>query len=109
VEIGADACPACAPRYRRTRWEAREKTAARGYGAAHRRWRAAVFRRKGRLCAPCARAGRTTPATEVHHIRPIRTHPHLARDPDNGLPVCRTCHEMVERDGWTPTPADYPD
>ena len=28
----------------------------------------------------------------VHHEHPVKTHPHMALDPDNGIILCRECH-----------------
>ena len=28
----------------------------------------------------------------IHHEHPIKTHPHLALDPDNGIILCKECH-----------------
>ena len=27
-----------------------------------------------------------------HHILPVKTHPHLQADVDNGICLCKTCH-----------------
>lgn len=48
------------------------------------------------LCAVCLREGRATPATEVHHIKPRATHPELAFEQSNLLPVCSLCHAREE-------------
>jgi hypothetical protein len=31
----------------------------------------------------------------VHHEHPVKTHPHLALDPDNGIILCGSCHRTV--------------
>jgi len=28
----------------------------------------------------------------IHHEKPVKTHPHLALDPDNGIVLCQECH-----------------
>ena len=28
----------------------------------------------------------------IHHEKPVKTHPHLALDPDNGIVLCKDCH-----------------
>src|SRR3989304_7636731 len=54
-------CPACRP----------SSSAAQGYGAEHRRWRAAVLARAGHRCeAP----GCTERATVADHIVPLSAH-----------------------------------
>lgn len=64
-----------------------KKTAERGYGGAHQRWRKAVLRRDP-ICVDCLAAGRATPATDADHIdgNPFN------RALDNGRGLCRTCH-----------------
>ena len=50
------------------------------------------------LCAECMAHGRTTPASEVHHILPLSrggTH-----DEDNLMALCKPCHSAISaRDG----------
>lgn len=48
------------------------------------------------LCEHCLRHGRTTPASEVHHIIPITTAPRLRLDYDNLMSVCHPCHKLLE-------------
>ena len=31
----------------------------------------------------------------VHHEHPVKTHPHLALDPDNGIILCSSCHYTI--------------
>jgi len=40
--------------------------------------------------------GRVTIAEDVHHIKPIRTHPELRLVWDNLMSVCRECHKIIE-------------
>ena len=65
-----------------------------------RRWRslrAEILRRRP-LCADCESRGVYTPATEVHHIRPLEgiadteRMKTLAYDPENLVPLCHECH-----------------
>lgn len=30
-----------------------------------------------------------------HHIHPVKTHPHLALDPTNGIVLCKSCHYKI--------------
>lgn len=76
-------CDAHRPR----RKQHEEKTAARGYGAAHRRWRKAVLARDA-LCIDCLAERRSTPATDADHIDGDT----FNRQLDNGRGLCRTCH-----------------
>ncbi len=64
-----------------------EKTAARGYGAAHRRWRKAVLARDP-LCVDCLGEGRSTLATDADHIDGDPFNRQLS----NGRGLCRKCH-----------------
>jgi len=34
----------------------------------------------------------STETLHVHHEKPVKTHPHLALDPDNGIVLCQECH-----------------
>lgn len=43
------------------------------------------------------RAGETASAKDVHHIIPIVAAPDRALDHDNLMPVCRRCHNRIER------------
>lgn len=44
------------------------------------------------LCEQCERAGRTTLAVHVHHMRPRKTHPELALNIGNLESLCIPCH-----------------
>lgn len=54
------------------------------------------------LCEQCEKAGRMTPAQEVHHIKPLRdggTH-----DASNLMSLCTSCHSTItarEGDRWS--------
>ena len=54
--------------------------------------RAAILRRDRYLCRECARYGRRTPATVVHHILPVEQRPDLRLDLDNLVSLCDPCH-----------------
>jgi 5-methylcytosine-specific restriction endonuclease McrA len=47
------------------------------------------------LCEPCRRKGFVIKAVEVHHIRPVETHPGLGLDPDNFESRCDECHKRA--------------
>lgn len=56
------------------------------------------------LCEDCEQAGRTTPANEVHHIRPIERcagrpidMQELAFNPCNLRALCKACHIEAHR------------
>lgn len=37
-----------------------------------------------------------SPSMEAHHIRGLATHPELAYNQDNIVPLCSTCHSVIE-------------
>jgi 5-methylcytosine-specific restriction enzyme A len=41
-------------------------------------------------CYQCQYCGEK--AINAHHEKPVKTHPHLALDPDNGISCCKECH-----------------
>ena len=56
------------------------------------------------LCEACEINGRTTPATEVHHVVPIESKAGrlddmeaLAFDPNNLKALCKACHVEAHR------------
>ena len=50
------------------------------------------------LCERCKSTGRIIGASEVHHIRPLRSHPELAYDLSNLLSLCVPCHRQIDAD-----------
>ena len=48
------------------------------------------------LCVECLNAGRTEPATEVHHIEAITANPARAYDLTNLMPLCSLCHARID-------------
>ena len=69
------------------------------------RWRALRARTLGArpLCEVCLKEGRVTPATEVHHVRPVESTSNydvmrsLAYDPNNLLCLCHACHANIHK------------
>jgi 5-methylcytosine-specific restriction protein A len=68
---------------------------ARGYGNDWHRLRNWVLEGEP-LCRRCVLEGRTVPAQEVHHIVAIKDNPDLRLSQDNLMPVCRSCHRLIE-------------
>lgn len=63
-----------------------------------KRWkqkRKAVLKRDEYCCQECKRYGKTTPATTVHHIHPLRSRPDLRLVSWNLVSLCNTCHEQM--------------
>jgi 5-methylcytosine-specific restriction endonuclease McrA len=46
-------------------------------------------------CPECIRNRLHVPATHVHHIKPITTHPHLALDEGNLMSMSNACHSRL--------------
>lgn len=61
----------------------------------YRRWVMAVKERDGYECCECG--GREN--LHVHHIRPFSKYLSLRTDVNNGLTLCRACHEASHRAG----------
>jgi 5-methylcytosine-specific restriction protein A len=60
------------------------------------------------LCEMCLKNHKTTPATEVHHIRPLsRSGDH---DEDNLMALCKPCHSKITAkmdDRWHHAKKEY--
>ncbi len=80
---------------RRELW--RGSAASRGYDSEWRAVRLQVLKDAHWLCTHCLACCRISPATDVHHLRKIVSHPELRLDADNLIAVCRSCHEILER------------
>ena len=61
------------------------------YGTAwYKEWREFVFARDQFTCQMCGQKGRSL---EAHHIRPKYMYPELTLDKDNGITLCKICHQ----------------
>ena len=71
-----------------------------------RRWRKLrlAYLKGHPLCEKCSAAGKTVPATEVHHIIPVSNERDTARmemlafDSGNLQALCSECHQQVHED-----------
>src|SRR5690349_4431915 len=63
----------------------------RGYGTAWEKLRLVVLERDQRLCQPCLKQDRVSPAHAVDHIKPKAQGG--TDDLDNLQSICRTCHQ----------------
>ena len=57
-----------------------------------RRVRMIALKRDGAICACCGASRKTGAVMNVDHIKPRRTHPHLALDPNNLQVLCNDCN-----------------
>lgn len=57
-----------------------------------KQWRTAVFERDGYQCQECGVLGAYL---EPHHILPIRTNDEAVFDTNNGITLCRPCHQKT--------------
>ena len=51
-----------------------------------------ILARDKYLCKECAKYGRNTEATTVHHIKEIDEYPELKLKNDNLVSLCASCH-----------------
>lgn len=70
---------------------ATESNTARGYGTAWRKLRTAIMQRDMYLCQPCKALDKTTPATQVDHVKPKCQAG--TDDSDNLQAICAPCHD----------------
>lgn len=59
----------------------------------YKAWRIGVFTRDRFLCVVCLKPSTLNYPIEAHHLKPLKKHPALACDPDNGCTLCRRCHK----------------
>lgn len=64
---------------------------------AWRKIRLVALQRDNYLCQECLRKKKITPATEVHHIRPLEDYPELGLELSNLESICWACHEETKR------------
>jgi len=55
-------------------------------------WRDIIFKRDDYTCQQCGVSG---VLVHAHHILPYRDYPELVLDPDNGITLCKSCHEQT--------------
>ena len=60
--------------------------------SAYRSWRNKIFSRDKKTCRKC---GNNEGRLFAHHIRPFARFPELRLDENNGITLCRRCHESV--------------
>lgn len=49
------------------------------------------------LCEACLKRGRSTLATDVHHLADRKSHPELSLDFANLMSLCKACHNSMRR------------
>lgn len=64
--------------------------------SAWKKTRDAVWKRDGGLCVDCLKAGRITPAEEIHHVIELTQsnigNAAISLSPSNLVSLCRECH-----------------
>jgi 5-methylcytosine-specific restriction protein A len=102
MELGSALCPECQSkqqsRHKHYDTNVRDKRSARFY--ASQQWimlRDVTLIQAGRQCQLCKQQGKLTPATEVHHIVPIRVDWSKRLAPDNCIALCHSCHMNEEK------------
>lgn len=90
IESGKTYCEEHSREYERKRGN----SAQRGYD---HRWRKArkMFLKEHPLCVMCEKEGKTTPATEVHHVIPFKGDMSLFWDESNWVALCKRCHSRI--------------
>ena len=76
------------------RYDNRVNSGLRGYDHAWHKIRKTKIRRNP-LCEICEQHDIDTPATVVHHIKEITTHPELRLTMSNLMSLCHDCHEAL--------------
>ena len=78
----------------RKAWADKGSRHARGYGWRWVQLRERILKRDQYLCGPCRDKGRTTPATEVHHVLPKSQGG--TDDVSNLISTCPECHREAD-------------
>jgi 5-methylcytosine-specific restriction enzyme A len=73
--------------------DCRKSACKRGYDRSWRKFRKR-FLAGHPLCADCTTNGRTTAATDVHHIKKLTDSPDMRMDDDNCMALCKGCHSV---------------
>ena len=88
-------CQSCS---KKKQWDTtREQSHLRGYGNDWRKL-SKLYRTHNPLCERCKANGRVSAVEEVHHRKPIKTHPELRLKWGNLMSVCIPCHREIERE-----------
>ncbi len=66
-------------------------SADKGWQVAHRNWRRQVHEKCGYVCAECG----SNKNLHAHHIKPRAEFPELQFDVENGITLCKACHDKV--------------
>ena len=61
----------------------------------YKKWRATVRRRDGYICQMPSCSSKK--ALKVHHILTWAKYPSMRYDPNNGITLCRRCHDSISK------------
>lgn len=102
MELGSALCPTCQAkadeRHKQYNNNVRDKRSASFYASPQWiRLRDLTMMRAGYQCQRCKQQGKVTPATEVHHIVPIRADWSKRLDASNLECLCHKCHMRAHK------------
>ena len=80
---------------KRYNWKGGNKRRREGYyNSTYRKWRMNVFLRDNFTCQFCQKRGCYL---EAHHIKPWADYPKLRFDINNGVTLCKDCHNLTKK------------
>jgi len=80
---------------KRYNWKGGNKRRNEGYyNSKYKKWRSAVFERDNWTCQTCRSRG---VYLEAHHIKSWAEYPELRFDIDNGVALCKDCHNLTKK------------
>ena len=97
LPVRRDGPPKGVPTFRPPQKHEEAKERWRFYGSKLWKQTRAYKLRTHPLCEVCEEAGRTEPATQVHHRIDRLERPDLAYDQSNLQSICASCHSQITR------------
>ncbi len=87
-------CPKHAEEFNQQYDALRPSPSKRGYDGTWSEFRKMILAERP-LCEEHKKIGEIIPSLEIHHVKPITTHPELRLDPDNVVALCKPCHSAI--------------